>query len=106
MVVIPKRFALFTRGETQALVVATLGTERDAQTIDALEGERKETFMLHYNFPPYSVGEVGFVGSPKRREIGHGNLAKRSVNPILPAEKDFNYVLRIVSEITESNGSS
>lgn len=98
--------ALFTRGETQALVVATLGTERDAQTIDALEGERKESFMLHYNFPPFSVGEVGFVGSPKRREIGHGNLAKRSVNPMLPLQKDFPYVLRVVSEITESNGSS
>lgn len=98
--------ALFTRGETQAIVVATLGTERDAQTIDALEGERKETFMLHYNFPPYSVGEVGMVGSPKRREIGHGNLAKRGVTPVLPAMKDFSYVLRVVSEITESNGSS
>lgn len=98
--------ALFTRGETQALVVATLGTERDAQTIDALEGEHKETFMLHYNFPPYSVGEVGFVGSPKRREIGHGNLAKRSVNAVLPTQKEFPYVLRVVSEITESNGSS
>lgn len=98
--------ALFTRGETQALVVATLGTERDAQTIDALEGEHKENFMLHYNFPPFSVGEVGFVGSPKRREIGHGNLAKRSVVAILPAQKEFSYVLRVVSEITESNGSS
>lgn len=98
--------ALFTRGETQAIVVATLGTERDAQTIDALGGERKETFMLHYNFPPYSVGEVGFVGSPKRREIGHGNLAKRGIAPLLPATKDFNYVMRVVSEITESNGSS
>lgn len=98
--------ALFTRGETQALVVTTLGTERDAQTIDALEGERKETFMLHYNFPPYSVGEVGMVGSPKRREIGHGNLAKRGVSPVLPEQKDFSYVLRVVSEITESNGSS
>lgn len=98
--------ALFTRGETQALVVATLGTERDAQTIDALEGEHKENFMLHYNFPPYSVGEVGFVGSPKRREIGHGNLAKRSVVAILPSQKEFSYVLRVVSEITESNGSS
>ena len=96
--------ALFTRGETQALVVATLGTERDAQTIDALEGEYKENFMLHYNFPPYSVGVVGFVGSPKRREIGHGNLAKRGVKPILP--KEFPYVIRVVSEITESNGSS
>jgi polyribonucleotide nucleotidyltransferase len=98
--------ALFTRGETQALVVATLGTERDAQTIDALEGERKETFMLHYNFPPYSVGEVGFVGSPKRREIGHGNLAKRGIMAVLPAKSDFSYVTRVVSEITESNGSS
>ncbi len=98
--------ALFTRGETQALVVATLGTERDAQVIDALEGEHKENFMLHYNFPPYSVGEVGFVGSPKRREIGHGNLAKRSVKAILPTQKEFSYVLRVVSEITESNGSS
>lgn len=98
--------ALFTRGETQALVVATLGTERDAQTIDALEGERKENFMLHYNFPPYSVGEVGMVGSPRRREIGHGNLAKRGINPVLPTQKEFSYVLRVVSEITESNGSS
>lgn len=98
--------ALFTRGETQALVVATLGTERDAQTIDALEGEHKEAFMLHYNFPPYSVGEVGFVGSPKRREIGHGNLAKRGVKAVLPTQKEFPYVLRVVSEITESNGSS
>lgn len=98
--------ALFTRGETQALVIATLGTERDAQTIDALEGERKDNFMLHYNFPPYSVGEVGMVGSPKRREIGHGNLAKRGVSPVLPEQKDFSYVLRVVSEITESNGSS
>lgn len=98
--------ALFTRGETQALVVATLGTERDAQTIDALEGERKENFMLHYNFPPYSVGEVGQVGSPKRREIGHGNLAKRGISAVLPTPKEFSYVLRVVSEITESNGSS
>lgn len=98
--------ALFTRGETQALVVATLGTERDAQTIDALEGEHKDTFMLHYNFPPFSVGEVGFVGSPKRREIGHGNLAKRGVKAVLPSQKEFPYVLRVVSEITESNGSS
>lgn len=98
--------ALFTRGETQALVVATLGTERDAQTIDALEGEHKENFMLHYNFPPYSVGEVGFVGTPKRREIGHGNLAKRGIKAVLPAQKEFPYVLRVVSEITESNGSS
>lgn len=98
--------SLFTRGETQAIVVATLGTERDAQTIDALEGERKDTFMLHYNFPPYSVGETGMVGSPKRREIGHGNLAKRSITPVLPTAKEFSYVLRVVSEITESNGSS
>jgi polyribonucleotide nucleotidyltransferase len=98
--------AIFTRGETQAIVVATLGTERDAQTIDALEGERKDPFMLHYNFPPYSVGEVGFVGSPKRREIGHGNLARRGIAAVLPGQKDFPYVLRVVSEITESNGSS
>lgn len=98
--------ALFTRGETQALVVATLGTERDAQTIDALAGEYKEPFMLHYNFPPYSVGEVGFVGSPKRREIGHGNLAKRGVSAVLPSQVEFPYILRVVSEITESNGSS
>jgi len=98
--------ALFTRGETQAIVVATLGTERDAQTIDALEGERKDSFMLHYNFPPYSVGEVGFVGTPKRREIGHGNLAKRAIAAVLPTQKEFSYVLRVVSEITESNGSS
>ncbi len=98
--------ALFTRGETQAIVVATLGTERDAQTIDALEGERKETFMLHYNFPPYSVGEVGMVGSPKRREIGHGNLAKRGISAVMPSMTEFGYVIRVVSEITESNGSS
>ncbi len=97
---------LFTRGETQAIVVATLGTERDAQTIDALEGERKENFMLHYNFPPYSVGETGMVGSPKRREIGHGNLAKRGIAAVLPTMKEFSYVMRVVSEITESNGSS
>lgn len=98
--------ALFTRGETQAIVVATLGTERDAQTIDALQGEYKDQFMLHYNFPPYSVGEVGMVGSPKRREIGHGNLAKRGVSAVLPTQKEFSYTLRVVSEITESNGSS
>jgi len=98
--------ALFTRGETQAIVVATLGTERDSQVIDAIEGERKETFMLHYNFPPYSVGEVGFVGSPKRREIGHGHLARRSLAAILPSQAEFSYVIRVVSEITESNGSS
>ncbi len=98
--------ALFTRGETQALVVATLGTDRDAQIIDALEGETRESFMLHYNFPPYSVGETGQVGSPKRREIGHGRLAKRAMIAVLPNEEDFPYVLRVVSEITESNGSS
>lgn len=98
--------ALFTRGETQALVVATLGTECDAQTIDALAGEYKEPFMLHYNFPPYSVGETGFVGSPKRREIGHGRLAKRGVAAVLPDMSEFPYTIRVVSEITESNGSS
>jgi polyribonucleotide nucleotidyltransferase len=98
--------ALFTRGETQALVVATLGTERDAQMIDALAGEYKEPFMLHYNFPPYSVGETGFVGSPKRREIGHGRLAKRGVAAVLPEMSEFPYTIRVVSEITESNGSS
>ena len=98
--------ALFTRGETQALVVTTLGTGRDAQIIDALEGERKEPFMLHYNFPPYSVGEVGRVGSPKRREVGHGRLAKRAVVAVLPDMETYPYVLRVVSEITESNGSS
>ena len=98
--------ALFTRGETQALVVTTLGTGRDVQIIDALEGERKEPFMMHYNFPPYSVGEVGRVGSPKRREVGHGRLAKRGVIAVLPDMKTYPYVLRVVSEITESNGSS
>ncbi len=98
--------ALFTRGETQALVVATLGTARDAQVIDALAGEYKEPFMLHYNFPPYCVGETGQVGSPKRREIGHGRLAKRGVNAVLPNMDEFPYVLRVVSEVTESNGSS
>jgi len=98
--------ALFTRGETQALVVATLGTDRDAQIIDALSGEYKEPFMLHYNFPPFCVGETGFVGSPKRREIGHGRLAKRGVAAVLPDMQTFPYVLRVVSEITESNGSS
>jgi polyribonucleotide nucleotidyltransferase len=98
--------ALFTRGETQALVVTTLGTGRDAQIIDAIEGSRKENFMMHYNFPPSSVGEVGRVGTPKRREIGHGRLAKRGVQAIMPSIDDFPYVLRIVSEITESNGSS
>lgn len=98
--------ALFTRGETQALVIATLGTQRDAQIIDALAGEYKEPFMLHYNFPPYSVGETGFVGSPKRREIGHGRLAKRGVAAVLPNMEEFPYTLRVVSEVTESNGSS
>ena len=98
--------ALFTRGETQALVIATLGTQRDAQVIDALAGEYKEPFMLHYNFPPYSVGETGFVGSPKRREIGHGRLAKRGVAAVLPNMEEFPYTIRVVSEVTESNGSS
>ncbi len=98
--------ALFTRGETQALVVTTLGTERDAQTVDALEGEYKENFMLHYNFPPYCVGETGRVGTPKRREIGHGRLAKRGVAAVMPTMQEFPYSVRIVSEITESNGSS
>ena len=98
--------ALFTRGETQAIVVSTLGTERDAQLIDAIEGEYKQPFMLHYNFPPYCVGETGRVGSPKRREIGHGNLAKRGVAAVLPNPDEFPYVIRVVSEITESNGSS
>jgi polyribonucleotide nucleotidyltransferase len=98
--------ALFTRGETQALVVATLGTAQDEQLIDAVEGEFKEHFMLHYNFPPYSVGETGRMGSPGRREIGHGKLAWRAVHPLLPSKEAFPYTLRIVSEITESNGSS
>ena len=98
--------ALFTRGETQALVVTTLGTGRDAQIIDALDGERREPFMFHYNFPPYSVGEVGFLGSPKRREIGHGRLARRGVEGVMPDMTTYPYVIRVVSEITESNGSS
>ncbi|OBS10990.1 polyribonucleotide nucleotidyltransferase [Acidihalobacter prosperus] len=98
--------ALFTRGETQAIVTCTLGTERDAQIIDAIEGERRERFLLHYNFPPYCVGETGMVGSPKRREIGHGRLAKRGIQAVMPDEKSFPYVVRVVSEITESNGSS
>ncbi|MFN2308109.1 MAG: polyribonucleotide nucleotidyltransferase [Gammaproteobacteria bacterium] len=98
--------ALFTRGETQALVVATLGTARDAQIIDSLQGERKDHFMFHYNFPPYCVGETGRVGTPKRREIGHGRLAKRGVVAVMPAVSDFPYSTRVVSEITESNGSS
>ena len=98
--------ALFTRGETQAIVTTTLGTGRDAQIIDALEGERKDAFMLHYNFPPYCVGETGFIGSPKRREIGHGKLARRGIQAVLPDMETFPYVIRVVSEITESNGSS
>ncbi|MEJ2129723.1 MAG: polyribonucleotide nucleotidyltransferase [Woeseiaceae bacterium] len=98
--------AVFTRGETQAIVATTLGTGRDAQIIDAIEGERKENFMLHYNFPPFCVGETGFVGSPKRREIGHGKLAKRGIQAVMPNFDDFGYVIRVVSEITESNGSS
>ncbi|MDR2613762.1 MAG: polyribonucleotide nucleotidyltransferase [Candidatus Accumulibacter sp.] len=98
--------ALFTRGETQALVVATLGTGRDEQLIDSLAGEYRERFMLHYNFPPYATGECGRVGSPKRREIGHGRLAKRAMIAVLPKAEDFSYTIRVVSEITESNGSS
>ena len=98
--------SLFTRGETQAIVVATLGSMRDAQKIDALQGEYTDRFMLHYNFPPYSTGETGRVGTPKRREIGHGRLAKRALVPVLPSEEDFGYAIRVVSEITESNGSS
>jgi polyribonucleotide nucleotidyltransferase len=98
--------ALFTRGETQAVVVATLGTMRDAALVDALEGTFKDNFMLHYNFPPYSVGEAGFMTGPKRREIGHGRLARRGVQAMLPSVDDFPYTLRVVSEITESNGSS
>ena len=98
--------ALFTRGETQALVVATLGTGDDEQYIDALQGTYKETFLLHYNFPPYSVGETGRMGSPGRREIGHGKLAWRAIRPMLPPAHEFPYTIRVVSEITESNGSS
>ena len=98
--------ALFTRGETQALVITTLGTTRDAQIIDGLEGERREPFMLHYNFPPFSVNETGMMGSPKRREIGHGNLARRGVQAVMPDMATFPYVIRVVSEILESNGSS
>src|SRR5918993_1180303 len=98
--------ALFTRGETQALVVATLGTGEDEQFIDSLEGTYKESFLLHYNFPPFSVGETGRMGGPGRREIGHGKLAWRAIHPILPAHHEFPYTLRVVSEITESNGSS
>ena len=98
--------ALFTRGETQALVVATLGTEQDSQRIDALTGDYRDTFLFHYNMPPFATGETGRVGTPKRREIGHGRLAKRSLVPLLPAKEDFAYTVRVVSEITESNGSS
>jgi len=98
--------ALFTRGETQAIVVATLGTDRDSQIIDALDGEMRDRFMLHYNFPPYCVGETGFMGSPKRREIGHGKLARRGITAVLPTSDEFPYTIRVVSEITESNGSS
>jgi polyribonucleotide nucleotidyltransferase len=106
--VLPKTHGsvLFTRGETQAIVVATLGTQRDAAMIDALEGSHKEHFMLHYNFPPYSVGEAGFMGGPKRREVGHGKLARRGVQAVLPTVEEFPYTVRVVSEITESNGSS
>jgi polyribonucleotide nucleotidyltransferase len=106
--VLPKAHgsALFTRGETQAIGVATLGTTRDSQTIDALEGERKDPFMLHYNFPPYSVGEAGRMGGAGRREIGHGRLARRALMAMLPKQEDFPYAIRVVSEITESNGSS
>ena len=106
--VLPKTHgsALFQRGETQAIVVATLGTLRDAKLVEALEGTYKDNFMLHYNFPPYSVGEEGFLGSPRRREIGHGNLARRGIAVCLPSEENFPYTVRVVSEITESNGSS
>lgn len=106
--VLPKAHgsAVFTRGETQAIAVATLGTLRDSQLIESLEGERKDRFMLHYNFPPYSVGEAGFMGGPKRREIGHGRLARRGIQAMLPSEDVFPYTIRVVSEITESNGSS
>jgi polyribonucleotide nucleotidyltransferase len=98
--------ALFTRGETQAMVVATLGTTRDEQIIDALQGEYRERFMLHYNMPPYATGETGRVGSPKRREVGHGRLTKRALVNVLPTAEEFAYSMRVVSEITESNGSS
>ena len=98
--------ALFTRGETQALVVTTLGTNKDAQIIDSLSGKKEDSFIFHYNFPPYSVGEIGMIGSPKRREIGHGKLARRGVQAVMPSQEDFPYTVRVVSEITESNGSS
>nr|WP_297461110.1 polyribonucleotide nucleotidyltransferase [uncultured Halomonas sp.] len=106
--VLPKTHgsAVFTRGETQAIVIATLGTLRDAQLIESLEGERKDRFLLHYNFPPYCVGEAGFMGGPKRREIGHGRLARRGIQAMLPSDDAFPYTIRVVSEITESNGSS
>ncbi|MBL4728897.1 MAG: polyribonucleotide nucleotidyltransferase, partial [Gammaproteobacteria bacterium] len=106
--VLPKAHgsALFTRGETQALVVTTLGALRDSQLIEDLQGSRKDPFMLHYNFPPYSVGETGFMSGPKRREIGHGRLARRGVAAVMPPEEEFPYAIRVVSEITESNGSS
>ena len=98
--------ALFTRGETQAIVVTTLGTQRDAQIIDAIEGERKEPFMFHYNFPPFCVNETGLVGSPKLCEIGHGRLAKRGILGVMPNMDEYPYAIRVVSEITESNGYS
>jgi polyribonucleotide nucleotidyltransferase len=98
--------ALFTRGETQALVVATLGTGRDEQIIDALQGEYRERFMLHYNMPPFATGETGRIGAPKRREVGHGRLAKRALFAVLPSQEEFTYSIRVVSEVTESNGSS
>src|SRR5436853_625461 len=98
--------ALFTRGETQALVIATLGTGEDEQYVDALPGTYKETFLLHYNFPPFSVGETGRLGSPGRREVGHGKLAWRAIHPMLPAHHEFPYTLRVVSEVTEADGSS
>ena len=98
--------SLFTRGETQALVTATLGTEKDAQIVESAGKEIKDQFMLHYNFPPYCVGETGMMGSPKRREIGHGNLAKRGMKAVMPSQQEFPYTVRVVSEVTESNGSS
>src|SRR5207253_11377662 len=98
--------ALFTRGETQAICVVTLGTAEDEQFVDSLEGTSKQTFMLHYNFPPYSVGEAGRLGSPGRREIGHGKLAWRAIHPLLASKESFPYTIRVVSEVTESNGSS
>src|SRR6202008_4844802 len=98
--------ALFTRGETQAIVVATLGTGEDEQYVDSLEGTYKQHFMLHYNFPPFSVGETGRLGGPRRRDIGHGKLAWRAIHPLMPEKDKFPYTIRIVSEITESNGSS